>query len=76
MTQTSAPAGLQVADPPPDDVGEALTSLPWVRQVKVDFSRKEAVVTAVAKQFDEKAILKALKKEGYEGEMVKEKGKK
>jgi hypothetical protein len=53
-------------------VREALASLPWVRQVKVDFNRKQAVVTVVADQYDQKALLEALEKEGYGGNVVKE----
>ena len=53
---------------------KALTSLPWVRQVQVDFDRKQATVTAVADQYDQMALLKALEKEGYKGKVVKEGG--
>jgi hypothetical protein len=55
-------------------VRKALTSLPWVRQVQVDFSRKQATITAVADRYDEKALLKALEREGYEGKVVKDGG--
>jgi hypothetical protein len=37
----------------------------------VDFRRQQVTVTAVADQYDERALLKALEKEGYQGEVVK-----
>ncbi len=46
-------------------------SLPWVREVKVNFEKKQATVTADAAQYDEKAMLKALKDEGYSGKVLK-----
>ncbi len=50
----------------------ALETLPWVREVQVDFGNKQAVVTVVADKCDEKALLKALDKQGYEGKVMKE----
>ncbi len=50
----------------------ALETLPWVRQVEVDFDSKQAVVAVVADKYDPKALLKALEKEGYQGKVVKE----
>lgn len=50
---------------------KALESLPWVRQVEVSFEKKQAVVTAEADKYDEKALLKALEKAGYKGKVVK-----
>jgi copper chaperone CopZ len=52
-------------------VRKALESLPWVRKVEVDFSKQQAVVTAEAKKYDEKELLKALEKKGYKGKVVK-----
>ena len=40
----------------------------------MNFDRKQATVTAVADQYDQKALLKALEKEGYEAKVVKEGG--
>lgn len=54
----------------------ALETLPWVRDVKVDFGNKRAVVTVVADKCDEKALLKALEKEGYQGKVMKKAAKK
>jgi copper chaperone CopZ len=52
-------------------VRQALESLPWVRKVQVNFEKKEAVVTAEADRYDEKALLKSLAKTGYKGKVVK-----
>jgi hypothetical protein len=49
----------------------ALKSLPWVRKVRVIFDKKRAVVTVEAEKYNAKALLKALKKEGYRGKVVK-----
>jgi hypothetical protein len=40
----------------------------------VDFNRQQATVTAVADQYDAKALVKALEKEGYQVKVVKEGG--
>jgi hypothetical protein len=40
----------------------------------VNFDRKQATVTAVADQYDQKALLKALEKEGFQGKVVKKGG--
>ena len=53
---------------------KALTSLPWVRQVQEDFSRKEATVTVIADQYDSKPLLEALEKEGFQAKVEKEGG--
>ena len=55
----------------PPRVRKALTSLPWVREAKVDYDKKQAIVTAEADKYDEKAMLKALEKAGYGGKVVK-----
>jgi copper chaperone CopZ len=52
-------------------VRKALKSLPWVRQVRVNFDKKKAVVTVEAGKYNEKALLKALKKAGYRGKVLK-----
>ncbi len=53
------------------NVRRALTSLPWVSRVQVNFDKKQAVVTAEAEKYDEKALLKVLEKAGYGGKIVK-----
>jgi hypothetical protein len=40
----------------------------------VDFQRKEATVTVVADQYDSKALLEALDKEGFQGTVEREGG--
>ncbi|MBI1914382.1 MAG: heavy-metal-associated domain-containing protein [Planctomycetes bacterium] len=50
---------------------KALETLPWVRQVQVSFEKKQAVVTADATKYDEKALLRALEKAGYGGKVLK-----
>jgi hypothetical protein len=40
----------------------------------VDFQHKQVTVTAVADQYDSKALLDALEKEGFEGKVEKEGG--
>ncbi|MBI1914091.1 MAG: heavy-metal-associated domain-containing protein [Planctomycetes bacterium] len=52
-------------------VRRALTSLPWVRQVQVNFYERQAFVTAEEDRYDEKALLKVLEKAGYGGRIVK-----
>ncbi|MCI0465282.1 MAG: hypothetical protein L0Z62_50815 [Gemmataceae bacterium] len=37
----------------------------------MSFEKKQAVVTAEADKYDEKALLKALEKAGYKGKVVK-----
>ncbi len=37
----------------------------------MSFEKKQAVVTAEAAMYDEKALLKALEKAGYKGKVVK-----
>jgi hypothetical protein len=48
----------------PPRVQKALASLPWVRQVQVDFPKKQAVVTVETEKYDEKGLVKALEKAG------------
>ena len=52
-------------------VRKALASLPWVRQVQVNFDTKQAIVTADAARYDEKTMLKALEEAGFGGKVVK-----
>ncbi len=37
----------------------------------MDFNKKQAIVTAEADKYDEKALLKVLEKAGYGGKIVK-----
>lgn len=46
-------------------------SLPWVREAKVDFDKKQAVVTVEVEKYDEAALLKALKEARFGGKVVK-----
>lgn len=55
---------------------KALTSLPWVKKAEVIFEKKQAVVTADAGRYDEKALLKVLDKAGYPARVVPPEGKK
>jgi hypothetical protein len=57
-------------------VRKALTSLPWVRQVQVDFARQQAVVTVLAEKYDRAALLKVLARQGYDGKVLKEEDRK
>ena len=50
---------------------EALASLPWVKDVKVNFERKQATLSAEVARLDEAALLKALADEGFEGKIVR-----
>lgn len=38
----------------------------------MDFQRRQAVVTVVNAQYDEQALLQALERRGYHGQVVKE----
>ena len=49
----------------------ALATLPWVKNVQVDFDTKQATFTAEAGKMDEAAISRALKDEGFEGKVKK-----
>lgn len=50
---------------------KALASLPWAKDVKVDFDRKRATFIAERARYDESAILKVLQDEEFEGKIVK-----
>jgi len=55
-------------------VRDALASLPWVRQAKVDFPKQQASVTVVADKYDHKVLIKTLEKEGFQAKVLKESG--
>lgn len=48
---------------------EALASLPWVKNVQVNFDKKQATFTADMEQFDLGAIHRVLEAEGFEGKL-------
>ena len=50
---------------------EALATLPWAKNVQVDFDRKQATFVAETVRFDEAAIIAVLEKEGFGGTVVK-----
>jgi copper chaperone CopZ len=52
-------------------VRKALEALPWVRKVEVNFDKKQALVTADTKKYDEADLLKALEKAGFGGKVEK-----
>jgi copper chaperone CopZ len=51
-------------------VQKALETLPWVRKVHVEFTKKQGVVTVETEKYDEKALLKALEKGGFKGHVI------
>ena len=51
---------------------DALASLPGVRQVQVDYGRKQATVTVAGKQTNSSTLLAELQREGYGGSVVAE----
>ena len=50
---------------------DALATLPWAKNVQVNFERKQATFTAETERYDEAAIIAALEKEGFGGKVVK-----
>ena len=50
---------------------KALASLPWVKNVKIDFERKQATFAAEVARFDESAIAKVLEDEGFKGKLLR-----
>ncbi len=50
---------------------DALAALPWAKDVKVDFEKKQGTFVAETARYDEAAILKVLKDEGFDGKIVK-----
>jgi copper chaperone CopZ len=51
-------------------VRDALASLPWVKNVQVNYDRKQATFVADPGRFDEAAVIAALEKEGFGGKVV------
>jgi hypothetical protein len=51
-------------------VRDALATLPWVKDVQVNYDRKQATFTAEIARFDEASIVSALEKEGFGGKVV------
>ena len=51
---------------------KALTTLPWVRHVQIDYDRKQAIVTVLADKYDGDALVKALEKGGFAGKLMDE----
>jgi len=52
-------------------VRNALATLPWVKNIQVDFDTKQATFTAEAGKMDEAAITRALENGGFEGKVKK-----
>jgi copper chaperone CopZ len=52
-------------------VRDALASLPWVKNVQVDFDRKQATFTAETAKYDENAIVRVLDEAGFGGKVIK-----
>ena len=50
---------------------DALATLPWAKNVQVDFDRKQATFVAETAHYDEAAIIAALEKEGFGATVVK-----
>ena len=46
-------------------------SLPWAKDVKVDFDTRKATFKAESRRYDEGAVLQVLKEEGFEGKILK-----
>jgi copper chaperone CopZ len=51
-------------------VRSALSSVPGVRHVSVDFGRRQATVNASASQFNLAALQDALRQRGYDGSVI------
>jgi copper chaperone CopZ len=52
-------------------VRDALATLPWVKDVQVNYERKQATFSAEIARFDEAAIKSALEKEGFGAKIAK-----
>ena len=50
---------------------EALSSLPWAKDVQVNYDRKQATFTAEGDRYDEAAIIRVLKEAGFGGRVLK-----
>jgi copper chaperone CopZ len=51
-------------------VQKALESLPWAKQVQIDFANRQATFRADPAQYDENAIVRALDEAGFAGSKV------
>jgi len=51
-------------------VQRALETLPWVRKATVDFSKKQVTVIVESKSFDAAALVNALQKAEFGGEIL------
>ena len=54
------------------DVRKALTSLPGVRQVEVDYAKQSATIVIEESRFNRAAIPQVLQRQGYGGKVVRE----
>ena len=50
---------------------EALSSLPWVKKVDVNFEQKKATLTIEPGKLDQNKIAEVLKDKGFGGKVVK-----
>lgn len=50
---------------------DAIASLPWAKDVKVDFEKKQGTFVAEVGRYDEAAVLKVLSDEGFEAKILK-----
>jgi len=54
------------------DVRKALTSLPGVRQVEVDFAKQSATIVVEATRYNRATVLQVLQRQGYGGKVSRE----
>jgi copper chaperone CopZ len=54
------------------DVRKALTSLPGVRHVDVEYAKQSATIVIEESRFNRAAVLQALQRQGYGGRVVRE----
>jgi copper chaperone CopZ len=52
-------------------VRDALATLPWAKNVHVNFDRKQATFTAETEKCDENAVIRALEQAGFGGKVAK-----
>jgi len=52
-------------------VREALGTLPWVKQVELDYGKKQATVTIEPEKLDENALIQVLEQKGFGGTVLK-----
>ena len=50
---------------------EAIESIPWTKNVKVNFEAKKATLKAEKSRYDEKALVKALQDAEFEAKILK-----